>query len=93
MFQFDSELESEEDGGKRERADSLVFLEVMELPLSLALPGGNPWAEGGIDEPLWVVWHKPLRKYPKGAIMKVIPIQVPRGSCTMLMMTGAMVIE
>lgn len=43
MYQFDSELESEENGRKMERADSLVFLEIMELPLTLALPGGNPW--------------------------------------------------
>lgn len=33
MFQFDSELEIE-DGGKREKAESLLFPDKMEQPLT-----------------------------------------------------------
>lgn len=44
MFQLNSELEIE-DGAKRERAESPRFPEKMELPLTLAPPGDNSWAE------------------------------------------------
>lgn len=52
MFWFDAELKLEADGRKRGRAESLRFLEQMELLLILALRSDNPWAEGGIDKPL-----------------------------------------
>lgn len=52
MFQFYSELESKEESGKREQAESHLFAEKIELPLTLAPPGDNLWAEGGRNEPL-----------------------------------------
>ena len=61
MFHFHSELESEEDGGKRERAECLVFPEKMELPLTLAPLGDNPWPEEQMSH-FRVVWFKPPGK-------------------------------
>lgn len=49
MLQFASELESKEDMGEKERAESLLSPEKMEQPLTLAF---NPWAEGGTDQAL-----------------------------------------
>ena len=50
MFHLDTELEIE-DGGKRERAESPHFPGKMELLLTLAPPGDNPWAERRTEEP------------------------------------------
>lgn len=61
MFQFHSELENEEEGGKRERAGCLLFPEKTELPLTLAPLGDNPWADEQMNH-FRVVWFKPLGK-------------------------------
>lgn len=58
MFQFHSELESEEEGGKRERVECLLFPEKTELLLTLASLGDNPRADEQMNH-FRMVWFKP----------------------------------